>query len=54
MECSTDSGSDFFLTAAVAALAPWLMGGNPGVFAAVVAARFDMADLSVKLMLFFG
>lgn len=41
----------FFLTAAVAALAQWLVGGNPGVFAAVVAALFDMADLSVKVML---
>lgn len=54
VECSTDSGSDFFLTAAVAALAQWLIGGNPGMFAAVVAARFDMADLSVKVMLLFG
>jgi spore maturation protein SpmA len=41
----------FFLVAAVAALAQWLVGGNPGVFAAVVAALFDMADLSVKVML---
>ncbi|MDE1894335.1 MAG: spore maturation protein [Xanthomonadaceae bacterium] len=41
----------FFLTAAVAALARWLVGGDEGVFAAVVAALFDMADLSVKVML---
>ena len=41
----------FFLTAAVAALARWLVGGDDGVFAAVVAALFDMADLSVKVML---
>lgn len=41
----------FFLTAAVAALARWLIGGDEGVFAAVVAALFDMADLSVKVML---
>jgi spore maturation protein SpmA len=41
----------FFLTAAVAALARWLVGGDEGVFAAVVASLFDMADLSVKVML---
>lgn len=41
----------FFLAAAVAALAQWLIGGNAGVFAAVVGALFDMADLSVKVML---
>jgi spore maturation protein SpmA len=41
----------FFLAAAVAALAQWLIGGNAGVFAAIVGALFDMADLSVKVML---
>lgn len=41
----------FFLAAAVAALAQWLVGGNAGVFAAIVGALFDMADLSVKVML---
>ncbi len=45
----------FFLTAAVAALASWLVGGQQDVFAAVVAALFDMAELSVKVMiLLFG
>lgn len=41
----------FFLAAAVAALAQWLVGGNADVFAAIVGALFDMADLSVKVML---
>jgi spore maturation protein SpmA len=41
----------FFLVAAVAALARWLVGGDETVFAAVVASLFDMADLSVKVML---
>lgn len=41
----------FFLAAAAAALAQWLIGGNAGVFAAVIGALFDMADLSVKVML---
>ena len=45
----------FFLTAAVAALAQWLIGGNAGVFAAIVTSLFDMAELSVKVMvLLFG
>jgi spore maturation protein SpmA len=45
----------FFLTAAVAALAQWLVGGNAGVFAAMVASLFDMAKLSVEVMiLLFG
>ncbi|MEW5836603.1 MAG: nucleoside recognition domain-containing protein [Pseudomonadota bacterium] len=45
----------FFLVAAVAALARWLIGDDAGVFAAVVAALFDMAELSVKVMvLLFG
>ncbi|OOG65539.1 hypothetical protein B0E46_04135 [Rhodanobacter sp. B04] len=41
----------FFLTAALAALSRWLIGGDEGVFAAVVGSLFDMADLSVKVML---
>jgi spore maturation protein SpmA len=41
----------FFLVAAVAALSRWLVGGDEGVFAAIVASLFDMADLSVKVML---
>lgn len=41
----------FFLVAAVAALAQWLVGGNTHVFEAVVGSLFDMADLSVKVML---
>jgi spore maturation protein SpmA len=45
----------FFLTAAVAALSQWLVGGNAGVFAAMVASLFDMARLSVEVMiLLFG
>jgi spore maturation protein SpmA len=41
----------FFLVAAVAALSRWLLGGDEGVFAAIVGALFEMADLSVKVML---
>ena len=41
----------FFLVAAVAALSRWLVGGDETVFAAVVASLFEMADLSVKVML---
>jgi spore maturation protein SpmA len=45
----------FFLVAAVAALTQWLVGGNAGVFAAVVGSLFDMAKLSVEVMiLLFG
>ena len=45
----------FFLVAALAALAQWLLGGNPGVFAAMVASLFDMAKLAVEVMiLLFG
>jgi spore maturation protein SpmA len=45
----------FFLTAAVAALAQWLVGGHAGVFAAIVGSLFDMAKLSVEVMiLLFG
>ena len=45
----------FFLSAAVAAGAQWLLGGNPQVFAAMVEALFSMARLSVEVMvLLFG
>lgn len=45
----------FFLVAAVAALACWLVGGEAGVFASMVGALFDMAKLSVEVMvLLFG
>ncbi|KRD24214.1 MULTISPECIES: nucleoside recognition domain-containing protein [Acidovorax] len=45
----------FFLTAAVAALAQWLVGGNAQIFAAMVEALFAMAKLSVEVMvLLFG
>ncbi len=45
----------FFLTAAFAALAQWLIGGHPEVFAAMVQSLFDMARLSVEVMiLLFG
>lgn len=39
------------MVAAVAALSRWLVGGDEAVFAAVVGSLFDMADLSVKVML---
>lgn len=41
----------FFLTAALAALGQWLVGGQPQVFAAMVEALFAMAKLSVEVML---
>ena len=41
----------FFLIAAIAGLAQWLVGGHPEVFAAMVASLFDMAKLSVEVML---
>jgi len=45
----------FFLVAAVAALARWFVGGDSGVFAAMIASLFDMAKLSVEVMiLLFG
>lgn len=45
----------FFLVAAVAALARWLVGGEASVFASMVGALFDMAKLSVEVMvLLFG
>ena len=45
----------FFLIAALAGLGQWLFGGQPQVFAAMVASLFDMAKLSVEVMiLLFG
>ena len=45
----------FFLVAAVAALAQWLIGGQAEVFSAMVQALFAMARLSVEVMvLLFG
>ena len=45
----------FFLVAAVSALARWLLGGEASVFATMVGALFDMAKLSVEVMvLLFG
>ena len=45
----------FFITAFAAALGQWLIGGNADVFAALVASLFDMAKLSVEVMvLLFG
>ncbi|MBT2323525.1 spore maturation protein [Variovorax paradoxus] len=45
----------FFLTAALAALWRWLVGGDPAVFAALVESLFAMARLSVEVMvLLFG
>ena len=36
----------FFLTAALAALSQWLIGGNAQIFAAMVEALFSMAGLA--------
>jgi len=45
----------FFVTAAIAALAQWSVGGNTQIFAAMVEALFAMAKLSVEVMvLLFG
>lgn len=45
----------FFLTATMAGLARWLVAGEAEVFGAMVAALFDMARLSVEVMvLLFG
>jgi spore maturation protein SpmA len=45
----------FFLTAALAALSRWLVGGDAAVFAALVESLFAMAKLSVEVMvLLFG
>jgi spore maturation protein SpmA len=41
----------FFLIAAVAALFQWWVLGDSAVFARLIASLFDMADLSVKIML---
>ncbi len=43
--------SAFFVVAAVAALLRWLVGGDAGVFAAMVESLFAMAKLSVDLMI---
>ncbi len=43
--------SAFFVVAAVAALFRWLVGGDAGVFAAMVESLFAMAKLSVDLMI---
>lgn len=45
----------FFLTAFVAGLGRWLIGGEAQVFAAIVTSLFEMAKLSVEVMvLLFG
>ena len=45
----------FFLASAVAAVLRWLAGGHADVFAAMVSELFDMARLSVEIMvLLFG
>ena len=45
----------FFVIAAVAAMAQWLVGGNSQIFAEMVQALFTMAKLSVEVMvLMFG
>ncbi len=45
----------FFVISLCAALGRWLLGGHPEVFAAMVASLFEMAKLSVELMvLLFG
>ncbi|HET8940603.1 MAG TPA: nucleoside recognition domain-containing protein [Rudaea sp.] len=41
----------FFLIAAIAGLAQWLIAGHADVFAAIVASLFEMAKLSVDVML---
>jgi spore maturation protein SpmA len=41
----------FFMAATLAALARWLIGSDETVFTAIVGSLFEMADLSVKLML---
>ncbi|MDE2119814.1 MAG: spore maturation protein [Betaproteobacteria bacterium] len=47
--------SGLFLAAALAALGRWLIGGDAAVFGALVASLFDMARLSVDVMvLLFG
>lgn len=45
----------FFLVSALAAVLRWLLGGDPEVFARMVGSLFDMAKLSVDVMvLLFG
>jgi len=45
----------FFVAALAAALGRWLLSGDPAVFAAMVTSLFDMAKLSVEIMvLLFG
>ncbi|MDZ5603250.1 nucleoside recognition domain-containing protein [Pseudomonas sp. RP23018S] len=45
----------FFLVGAVSALGQWLIGGNAGIFAAMVESIFAMAKLSVEVViLLFG
>ena len=45
----------FFLVAAISAMTQWLVGGNAGIFAAMVESIFAMAKLSVEVMvLLFG
>jgi spore maturation protein SpmA len=45
----------FFVVAAISAFAQWLVGGNAGIFAAMVESLFAMAKLSVEVMvLLFG
>ncbi len=41
----------FFIVAAVSALGQWLIGGHAEVFAAMVVSLFDMAKLSVEVMI---
>ncbi len=41
----------FFIVAAISALGQWLIGGHAEVFAAMVASLFDMAKLSVEVMI---
>ena len=46
---------NFFLIAAISAFGQWLVGGNAGIFAAMVESLFAMAKLSVEVMvLLFG
>lgn len=41
----------FFIVAALAAIYQWLFLGNTEIFAQIIASLFDMAELSVKIML---
>ena len=41
----------FFVVAAISSLGQWLIGGHPEVFAAMVTSLFDMAKLSVEVMI---